>query len=96
MTAPLGDGMGLHICIYIADFKRRYEQLQARGLVFTNPRFIHLDMCDTWEQAAASRTFRIKSVIDLETGAPLLELEHEIRPQRHIQFMKRTHYPGDT
>lgn len=93
MTAPKGDGMGLHICIYIAQFRRTYDWMKQRGLVFTNPRFVHLDRCDTWEQAAESRTFRVKSVIDLETGEPLLELEHEIRPQRHFQFMKRTHYP---
>ncbi|KAL1522169.1 hypothetical protein AB1Y20_021808 [Prymnesium parvum] len=93
MTAPEGDGMGLHICIYIAEFKRRYEWMQQKGLVLTNPRFARLDTCDTWEQAAQSRTFRVKNIIDLDTGEPVLELEHEIRPQRHIQFMKRTHYP---
>ena len=93
MTAPEGDGMGLHMCIYIANFKATYERLHTLGLTFTNPRFVHLDRCDTYEEAAASRTFRCKSVVDLETGEEVLELEHEIRPARHLQFFKRTAYP---
>jgi catechol 2,3-dioxygenase-like lactoylglutathione lyase family enzyme len=86
-------GEGLHACVYIHSFKRAFERLDARGLIWTNPRFRHLDTCDSWEEAHASRQFRFKSIVDLDTMEPLLELEHEVRAQRHFQFYKRTHYP---
>jgi len=91
--AGSGVGDGLHVCVYIADFKAAFERLQRRGLTWTNPRFVHLDRCDTWDEAAASRQFRIRHVVDLETGEKLLELEHEVRAQRHFQFFKQVHYP---
>lgn len=88
-----GGGVGLHICIYIAGFRAAFDRLQARGLVATNPRFARLDTCDDYQQAVASRTFRFAKIVDLESGEELLELEHEVRAQRHFQFFKRTHYP---
>ena len=54
---------------------------------------IDLDACDTYEQAVASRQFRMRTIVDLETREPLLELEHEVRAVRHAQFYKRIHYP---
>merc|ERR1712150_368217 len=59
---------GLHICIYICEFKRVYEALKARGLIWTNPRFAHLDKCDTYEEASADRQLRFRSVCDPDTG----------------------------
>ena len=87
-------GEGLHVCIYIAHFRQAFDRLQALGLIWTNPRFALLDTCDTYAQAHASRQFRFKAIVDLETGQPLLEIEHEVRATRHAQFFKRTHYPA--
>ena len=86
-------GVGVHICFYIASFKVAYERLKKLGLIWTNPRFRRLDTCDTYEEAVASRQFRFKTVVDLETRAPLLELEHEVRASRHCQFFKKVDYP---
>ena len=84
---------GVHLCIYTAPgFQDLYHRLSQAGLIWTNPRFTHLDSCDTWEKAAASRTLRFKDLVDLETGEKLLELEHETRPIRHGQFMKVPFY----
>lgn len=83
---------GVHICIYVQDFQALYERLQAKDLIWTNPRFTHLDSCDTWEQARASRTLRFKDIIDLSTGEKIFELEHETRPMRHGQYLKVPFY----
>ena len=83
---------GVHICVYAADFEGLYHRLKDRNLIWTNPRFTHLDSCDTWEEAVASRTLRFKDIIDLETGEKLIELEHETRPLRHGQYLKVPKY----
>lgn len=83
---------GVHVCFYADDFENLYQKLKARNLIWTNPRFVHLDTCDTWEEAAASRTLRFKDIIDLETGEKILELEHETRPLRHGQYLKVPRY----
>ena len=80
---------GIHICVYITNFATAYAALKEKGLIWTNPRFKHLDRCDTFEEAAASRQFRFRTLVDDgDAGAPLLELEHETRTVRHFQFMK--------
>ena len=79
---------GVHACIYIPNFQQTYNTLKERNLIWTNPRFTHLDSCDTWEQAFASRTFRFKDVLDISNGEKLLEFEHETRPLMHGQYMK--------
>jgi len=78
---------GVHACIYIPNFQRTFILLKERNLIWTNPRFKHLDSCDTWEECLSSRTFRFKDIID-ETGNKILELEHETRPMCHGQYMK--------
>lgn len=83
---------GVHICIYAQDFEALYNRLKERNLIWTNPRFTHLDSCDTWEEARDSRTLRFKDVIDLDTGEKILELEHETRPLRHGQYLKVPKY----
>lgn len=85
-------GQGIHVCIYIAMFEQKYQQLKQADLIWTNPRFLHLDTCDTLEEAKASRQFRFKDIVDLQTGSKLLELEHETRASRHYQFMKHVLY----
>jgi hypothetical protein len=80
---------GMHICIYAAPvFRELYQRLAARSLVWTNPRFTHLDRCDTVDEALAARTLRFKNIIDLESGEVLWELEHETRSTRHGQYLK--------
>jgi catechol 2,3-dioxygenase-like lactoylglutathione lyase family enzyme len=83
---------GVHACIYISSFQETYQRLKKHNLIWTNPRFTHLDSCDTWEEAVASRTLRFKDVLDLETGDKLLEFEHETRPLMHGQYMKVPRY----
>ena len=88
---------GLHIAIYIDRFRRTYEDLKARGLIWTNPRFARLDTCDTWAEAERCRQFRFRHIVDPEAaeGAPpLLELEHETRAVRHFQFYKDVPFDG--
>lgn len=70
---------GFHLCIYVNDFASYYERLQ--DFVFTNPRFRHLDTCDTLDEALASRTFRFSF-----PKAPALE--HETRSLTHKNFLK--------
>ena len=77
---------GVHACIYISNFEKTYNTLKNMNMIWTNPRFTHLDSCDTWEEAFASRTFRFKDFIS--KGEKIFELEHEVRPMMHGQFMK--------
>jgi catechol 2,3-dioxygenase-like lactoylglutathione lyase family enzyme len=83
---------GVHVCFYVNDFEALYHRLDALQLIWTNPRFVHLDTCDTWEEAKASFTLRFKTIVDLETLEPILELEHETRPLRHGQYLKVPKY----
>jgi hypothetical protein len=78
----------VHDCICIPNFRSSYNELKERNLIWTNPRFTHLDSCDTWEECASSRTFRFKNIVDVNTGEKVLELEHETRPMSHGQYMK--------
>jgi len=82
---PVADARmdGVHACIYVDNFPKRYDDLQ--DFVFTNPRFKHLDTCDTIEEALASRTFRFKLPDTLE---------HETRSLSHQQFLKDIVYHG--
>lgn len=86
---------GVHACVYVPHFRRTYDVLEERGLIWTNPRFTHLDSCDSWEEACASRTLRFKDVVDLNTGGKVLELEHETRPLMHGQYMKVPPYTAN-
>ena len=83
---------GIHVCVYVNDFAALYQRLSDRKLIWTNPRFVHLDSCDTWDEARASRTLRFKNIIDVATGETILQLEHETRPLRHGQYLKVPKY----
>lgn len=82
---------GVHICLYTHNFESLYHRLSEKKLIWTNPRFTHLDSCDTWEEAWASRTLRFRYIVDAD-DKPLLELEHETRPLRHGQYLKVPEY----
>ena len=73
---------GMHVCVYVSDF----EQMFHRVTPWTNPKFRHLDRCDTLAQAIGSRQFRFKDVCD-EMGGVLFELEHETRALTHSSYM---------
>lgn len=83
---------GVHACIYIPHYQMTYQTLKRHNLIWTNPRFTHLDSCDTWEEAYASRTFRFKDILNLATGQKVMEFEHETRPMMHGQYMKVPSY----
>ena len=92
---------GVHICVYTANFQELYDRLKKSRLIWTNPRFTHLDRCDTWDEAKASRTLRFKDIIDVSTNngeeggnntSKIFELEHETRPMQHGQYLKVPFY----
>ena len=56
---------GVHICIYVHDFYGLYNRLTDNSLIWTNPRFVRLDTCNTWEEAKKSRTLRFRYIIDI-------------------------------
>lgn len=76
---------GVHVCVYLNDFSKYYNRLG--DLVFTNPRFRHLDTCDTLDEALASRTFRF-------AFPAVASLEHETRSLHHRNFLKHIKYNG--
>jgi catechol 2,3-dioxygenase-like lactoylglutathione lyase family enzyme len=53
---------GIHICVYVEDFRELYQRLAVENLVWSNPRFKHLDSCDTWKQAKSFRTSRFRYI----------------------------------
>uniref|UniRef100_A0A7S2DGU3 VOC domain-containing protein n=1 Tax=Octactis speculum TaxID=3111310 RepID=A0A7S2DGU3_9STRA len=80
--------VGVHACVYASNFAKLYDTLPT----FTNPRFKHLDTCDTMQEAIDSRTLRFKTIGALDGSPPVLELEHEVRMLRHKSFMKNIKY----
>ena len=93
---------GVHVCCYIPHFRHCYNALQALSAIWSNPRFKHLDQCDTYELAAACRQFRFKSLrkpVSAGSDAEgkldyfeMLELEHEVRSMTHCQYLKHVAY----
>ncbi|CAK9046612.1 unnamed protein product [Durusdinium trenchii] len=77
-----GKEVGEHMAIYVNDFEGCFQRLLERGLVWVNPRFVHLDKSTTLEEALHYSCFRFKDVVD-ETGSKLFELEHEVRSTSH-------------
>jgi len=76
---------GHHISLYVganrADFEAAFVNCDEAGVVWANPRF--RDAALTLEGAREWRQFRFKDIVDLETGAKVFELEHEIRSIEH-------------
>ena len=70
-------------------FKDRFALFKKHNLIWTNPRFLNEDTCDTDKEAFENRQFRFKDIINPDTGEKLFELEHETRALRHRQFMKQ-------
>jgi len=76
---------GDHFCIYLADLKTRFEKCRAAGVVWVNPRFLHLDETRTWDECVRYKQFRLKHITDLD-GCVLYEQEHEIRMAEHSSY----------
>jgi hypothetical protein len=81
---------GVHLCVYIDDFEGAYFRLKAAGLVWSNPAFDYLDVCDRYADACAGKQFRFKTLSQDDTCT--FELEHETRSAHHLQFMKQLQY----
>jgi hypothetical protein len=44
---------GVHICVYITNFRQAYETLQAHKVIWTNPRFM-VRVCNGFEHVLAA------------------------------------------
>ncbi len=64
---------GHHIAIYVADFGAAHQFLAGRGIV---------------TEESDQHQYRFQQVVDVDTGAPLAELEHEVRSLRHPMFKR--------
>ncbi len=62
---------GHHIQVTLADFSGPHKKLQARGLI--------TEESDQWQ-------YRFKDIVDLDTGAVLFTIEHEVRSMTHPMF----------
>jgi len=76
---------GHHIAMYVgetsADYERAFAHALQAGIVWVNPRFSDKTM--DIEGARQWNQFRLKDIIDVETGEVLMELEHEMRSIEH-------------
>jgi predicted enzyme related to lactoylglutathione lyase len=76
---------GHHVAIYIGsseeDFEVAFERCVQAGIVWVNPRF--KDRATTLETAKEWNQFRLKDIIDIDTGMVLFQLEHEVRSIHH-------------
>lgn len=62
---------GHHVAIYIADFSGPHGMLNARGLI---------------TQESNEHQYRFKDIVDVDSGAVLFELEHEVRSLAHAMY----------
>lgn len=67
-AAPLPAYDGHHIAIYIADFSGPHRFLKERGLI---------------TEESSRVQYRFRTVCDPDSGAPLFEIEHEVRSLTH-------------
>ena len=88
--APLPAYDGHHIAVYIADFSAPHRFLKERGLI---------------TEESNRHQYRFKTLCDPDTGAPLFEIEHEVRSLTHPLWARafvnrnpnqtqRTYVPG--
>ncbi len=70
-TAELPPYDGHHIAIYLSDFDTPHEALEQRGLI---------------TRETSEFEYRFENIIDLDTGAVLATVEHEVRSRTHPMF----------
>lgn len=71
--APPPDFDGHHIQVYIADFAGPHRKLLEKGLV---------------TQESNQHQYRFQDITDLDTGAVLFTLEHEVRSMTHPLYAR--------
>jgi hypothetical protein len=72
-TAPIAEYDGHHVAIYVADFAGPHRKMAERGLVF--------EESDPWQ-------YRIKELVDPDSGKELFTLEHEVRSLTHPLYAR--------
>lgn len=68
---PIPEYDGHHVAIYLANFSRPYDALLSRGLV---------------SMETNEHEYRFQNIVDLDTGAVLATIEHEVRSMFHPMF----------
>jgi hypothetical protein len=66
--APEAPYDGHHVQVYVCDFSGPYRKLLERGLIF---------------QESSQHQYRFKDIVDLDTGAVLFTIDHEVRSLQH-------------
>jgi hypothetical protein len=69
--APEAPYDGHHVQVYLCDFSGPYQKLKERGLVF---------------QESNQHQYRFKDIVDLDTGAVLHTIDHELRSMTHPMY----------
>ena len=84
---------GHHIALYVgkseADFEQAFKNCETAGIVWVNPRFS--DKASDLQGANKWKQFRFKNIIDMNTGATIFELEHEVRSVTHSAWPGYSH-----
>ncbi len=68
---PIRPYDGHHIAVYVSNFSRPYGLLNDRGLI---------------SEEFRNHQFRFKDIVDLDGGATVFSLEHEVRSLHHPMF----------
>jgi hypothetical protein len=71
--AKLAPYDGHHIQVYVANFSGPHRELLERGLI---------------TEESNQHQYRFDSIVDLETGKPLIQIEHEVRSMRHPLYAR--------
>lgn len=64
---------GHHIQVYVANFSGPHRALLERGLI---------------TEESNQHQYRFDSIVDLESGKPLIQIEHEVRSMRHPLYAR--------
>jgi len=64
---------GHHVAVYLADFSGPYRRLLERDLV---------------SEESDQHQYRFLDVVDLDSGKPIVRLEHEVRSMRHPLYAR--------
>ncbi|KAK4523807.1 hypothetical protein GAYE_SCF00G1703 [Galdieria yellowstonensis] len=80
-----------HLCIYIAEFQKAYERVEALGLLYND--HIFSDKVYSYQDALVHNQFRLRDILDLEAHARgqrrvLYRLQLETRSLYHPFFMR--------
>lgn len=71
--SPIPAYDGHHVQVYVADFSGPHRLLKEKGLI---------------TEESDQHQYRFQDIVEVETGAPLFTIEHEVRSMRHPLFMR--------